>query len=73
MNTFMKANKEIEKGVVSGYQAIEDGVVSGYKVIEDGVVAGYKKLENKFVNAFLSADEDEARQAGEIKEGAANE
>ena len=69
MNKLMKANKKIEEGVVSGYQAIEDGVVSGYKAIEDGVVAGYKKIESKFVNAFLSPDE----QAGETEEGAANE
>ncbi|HWQ74137.1 MAG TPA: hypothetical protein VN441_02365 [Syntrophomonas sp.] len=57
MNRFMKANKKIEKAVVSGYQAIENGVVSGYKKIEDGVVGGYKKIEKKFVDAFLTPDD----------------
>jgi len=58
MNAFIKAQKGIEKGVVSGYKKIEDGVVSGYKKIEDGVVAGYKKIEDKFVDAFLTPDTD---------------
>jgi len=58
MNAFMKTQRDIEKGVVSGYKKIEDGVVSGYKKIEDGVVAGYKKIENKFVDAFLTPDAD---------------
>jgi len=58
MNAFMKTQKDIEKGVVSGYKKIENGVVSGYKKIEDGVVAGYKKIENKFVDAFLTPDDD---------------
>ena len=73
MNKFMKANKEIEKGVVSGYQAIEDGIVSGYKAVEDGVVAGYKKIEEKFVRAFLSPDDEADGQAGEPKEGAVDD
>lgn len=57
MNKFEK----IEKAVVSGYKAIENGVVSGYKAIEDGVVGGYKKVENKFVEAFLTPDDDSAQ------------
>jgi len=62
MNKFMKANKKIEKAVVSGYKAIEDGVVSGYKAIEDGVVGGYKKIENKFVETFLTPDDDSSQK-----------
>jgi hypothetical protein len=46
MSKIMKANKKIEKAVVSGY-----------KTIEDGVVGGYKKVENKFVEAFLTPDD----------------
>jgi len=56
----VKANKKIEKAVVSGYKAIENGVVGGYKKIEDGVVGGYKKIENKFVEAFLTPDDEAA-------------
>ncbi|MCI2000711.1 MAG: hypothetical protein LKJ75_08430 [Clostridia bacterium] len=58
MNKFIKTNKKIEKAVVSGYQAIEDGVVGSYQKIEDGVVGSYKKIENKFVEAFLTPDDD---------------
>jgi len=47
MNKLMKANKEIEKAVVSGYKAIENGVVGSYK-----------KIEDKFVEAFLTEDSD---------------
>lgn len=50
----MKANKKIEKAVVSGYKAIEDGVVSGYK-----------KIENKFVKAFLTPDDDADQERSE--------
>ena len=65
MNKFMKANKKIEKAVASGYKAVEDGVVSGYKSIEDGVVGGYKRIENKFVEAFLTPDDDSVlKEAG---------
>jgi len=71
MNKFMKANRKIEKVVVSGYKAIENGVVSGYKAIEDGVVDGYKKIENRFVEAFLTPDDDSAQ--GEINTGVNNQ
>jgi hypothetical protein len=54
MNKFMKANKKIEKAVVSGYKTIEDGVVGTYQKVEDGVVGSYKKIEDKFVEAFLT-------------------
>ena len=57
MNTFAKANKGIEKAVVTGYKAIETGVVSGYKAIENGVVSGYKKIEDTFVQAFAPTGE----------------
>ena len=60
MSDFIKANKEIEKTVMSGYKAIENGVVSGYKAIENGVVSGYKKIEDKFVRTFLEADSETA-------------
>ena len=62
MNKFMKANKEIEKAVVSGYKNIEDSVVSGYKSIEDGFVGGYKKIENKFVETFLTPDDESSSE-----------
>ena len=62
MNKFMKANKEIEKAVVTGYKAIEHSVVSGYKSIEDSVVGGYKVIENKFVESFLTPDESESEE-----------
>lgn len=65
MNKFVKANKKIEKAVVSGYKAIENGVVDGYKAIEDGVVGGYKKIENKFVEAFLTPDDDSQGKAAD--------
>jgi hypothetical protein len=42
----MKANKGIERAVVSGYKAIENGVVGGYKKIEDA-----------FVKTFLTPDD----------------
>ena len=54
----MKVSKKIEKGVTTGYQKIEDGVVSGYKAIENGVVSGYKAVENKFVETFLTEEEN---------------
>ena len=56
MNKLSKANKKIEKAVVSGYKTIENGVVSGYKAVEDGVVNGYRKIEKKFVESFLTSD-----------------
>ena len=49
MSDFMKVNKEIEKAVVTGYQAIEDGVVGGYKAIENGVVEGFKGVVGAFM------------------------
>ena len=55
MNKFMKANKKIEKTVVSGY-----------KTIEDGVVGGYKKIENKFIDSFLTPDDSEQEKNGNI-------
>lgn len=63
MNKFMKANKKIEKAVVSGYKAIEDGVVGTYQKVEDGVVGGYKKIEDKFVEAFLTPDDADQEKA----------
>ena len=42
MNQFVKANKKIEKTVVSAYKSIEEGVVSAYK-----------KIEGKFIKLFL--------------------
>ena len=63
MNKFMKANKKIEKAVVSGYKSIENGVVGGYQKIEDGVVGGYKKMEDKFVDAFLKPDGADQKKA----------
>lgn len=47
MNTFLKTQKDIEKGVVAGY-----------KKIERSVVAGYKKIENRFTDAFLRPDHE---------------
>ena len=58
MSKIVNANKKVEKAVVSAYNTIEDGVVSGYKAIENGVVGGYKKIENKFVETFLTSEED---------------
>ncbi|MDR0849731.1 MAG: hypothetical protein LBN10_11975 [Propionibacteriaceae bacterium] len=58
----MDVQKRIEKGVVGGYMAIENGVVSGYKAMESGVVSGYKKTEGRFVEAFLSGDENPESQ-----------
>ena len=72
MNQFMKANKEIERAVVTGYKAIENGVVSGYKAIENGVVGGYKKVENAFVKTFLSADESSQRESEPAANGQVN-
>lgn len=40
-------------------------MVSGYKKIEDGVVKGYQKIEDRFVETFLSNDEDAAKDAQE--------
>ena len=68
MNQFMKANKKIEKAVVSGYQAIEDGVVGTYQKVENSVVGGYKKIEDKFVEAFLTPDVDGAANQDDAKE-----
>jgi hypothetical protein len=45
MNKLLKANKKIEKAVVTGY-----------KVIEKAVVTGYKKIEFKFVKTFLTPE-----------------
>jgi len=59
----MKTSKKIEKAVVSGYNKIEKGVVDGYKKIEDGVVNGYKKIEDKFVDTFLSSDNDSEQES----------
>ena len=63
MNPIVKANKAIEKAVVTGYKAIESGVVSGYQAIENGVVGGYKKVESAFVEAFLSPDEPVGKES----------
>ena len=62
MNKFMKANKKIEKTVVSGYEMIKDSVISGYKTIEDDVVSGYKKIENRFVDEFLAPDDSDSTE-----------
>ena len=59
MNKFMKANKKIEKNIVSGYEMIKDCVIFGYKTIENDVVSGYKKIENKFVDEFLAPDDSD--------------
>ena len=69
MNKFMETQKQIEKGVVSGYQSLETAVVDGYKSIENGVVSGYKKLEGRFVEAFLTPEEPKTEQ----KESCENE
>ena len=54
MNKFMETQKNIE-----------NKVVNGYKKIEGGVVSGYKKIEDKFVETFLSDEED---NSGDSKE-----
>ena len=51
MNKLAKANKKIEKAVVSKYKKIEDAFVNGYK-----------KIEDKFVNAFLTPDEEDEQE-----------
>lgn len=47
-----------EEAVVGTYKKIEDGVVGTYKKIEEGVVGAYKRLEGRFVDKFLSEDEE---------------
>ena len=58
MNKLMEVERKIERGVVSAYKVIESGVVNGYKTIENGVVGGYKKIEDRFVEAFLTDDNE---------------
>lgn len=58
MNHLMKTQKNIEKAVVGGY-----------KTIQTGVVTSYKKIEKKFVDAFLTPDEETETGDGAQKRG----
>ncbi|MBR3952594.1 MAG: hypothetical protein IKJ82_03135 [Oscillospiraceae bacterium] len=61
----IKINEKISKTVVGGYKKIEKGTVEGYKIIEKGAVAGYGKLEDKFVEKFLTKDNETPEEAKE--------
>ncbi len=59
----LAVNKKIEKGVVGGYKKIEKGVVGGYKKIENGVVGGFNKISDRFVDNYLTQDDESVEAA----------
>lgn len=59
----VKLNEKIAEGVVRGYQKIEDGVVSGYKKIENGAVGGFQKIADKFVEDYLTKENETVEEA----------
>ena len=61
----VKANQKIAEAVTDGYKKIEEGVVGGYTKIEQGVVGGYSKLEDKFIDAFLTRENETVKEAKE--------
>ena len=50
----VKANKEIEKVVVGSY-----------KKIENGVVGGFQKISDKFIDHYLTKDDESVAEAKE--------
>lgn len=44
---------------------IEKSVVGGYKAIEEGVVGGFTKMSDKFVDQFLTHENETVEEAKE--------
>lgn len=59
----VKANEKIAKEVVDGYKKIEEGVVGGYKKIEEGAVGGFHKIADKFVDTYLTKENESVEEA----------
>lgn len=59
----VKVNEKIAEGVVGGYKKIEDSVVSGYKKIEDGAASGFQKISDRFVDQFLTKENETVEDA----------
>ena len=65
MSKLTDTRKKIETNVAAGYKAVENGVVVGYEKTKEGVVAGYKAIENKFIDRFITKDDEAADEKTE--------
>lgn len=59
----IQANEKIAKGVAGGYKKMEEGVVGGYKKIEEGAVGGFNKIADRFVDNFLTGENESVEEA----------
>lgn len=49
--------------IVKANEKIAEGVVGGYKKMEDGAVKGFRKIADKFVDNFLTKENESVGEA----------
>lgn len=59
----VRANQKIAERAAGGYKKIEKHVVAGYEKIENGAVGGFQKIADKFVEYFLTKENESIEEA----------